>query len=171
MIPTIGKKTARTIAFYLVCEDNFCAMQIASNIEAAVSKIKRCSICKNISEHELCDICSDESRLKDKICVVSGVKDIMVIEEGGFYDGRYFVFEDSQNDIEQLKKAAKDAKEIIFAFAPSIANDALMYFIQEKLSDLNLSFSKIAQGVPTGVSLENVDTLSLIRAIMSRSAI
>jgi len=68
-----------------------------------------------------------------------------------------------------LQNLVKDGiKEIIFAFPPSLQNDALIYYIEEKLSDFNLVFSKIAQGIPTGVSLENVDTLSLSKAIECR---
>ena len=85
-------------------------------------------------------------------------------------NGRYFVFEDMQKgSIKKLHNLVSDkVEEIIFAFPPSLQNDALIYYIEEKLSHFNLIFSKVAQGIPTGISLENVDTLSLSRALEGR---
>lgn len=156
----------------MVYEDGFAAINLAHSIENAVLSIKKCSICKNISENELCEICCDETRQREKLCIVSGAKDILTIEESGFYNGRYFVYEDAQKDIKQLTELAQDGvEEIIFAFAPTLGNDAIIYFIQEKLKDLEIKFTKIAQGVPTGVSLENVDSVSLAKALESRVVI
>ena len=158
------------MAYFMVAKDNFGAIKIAHSIEKAIQSIKKCINCKNLSEHELCDICSDEQRDSDKLCIVSSGKDIIVIEESGFYHGLFFVFESIEgDDIKRLKQmVANGVKEVIFAFSPSIQNDALIYFIEEKLKDIDLKFSKIAQGVPTGVSLENVDMLSLSKALESR---
>lgn len=154
----------------MVAKDNFSALKIAHSIEKAINSISKCVKCKNLSEHELCDVCSDEEREREKLCIVANAKDIIVIEESGFYHGLYFVFESIESDdIDRLLEMAKEgASEVIFAFPPSIQNDALIYFIEEKLKILNLTFSKIAQGVPTGVNLENVDALSLSKALESR---
>lgn len=154
----------------MVAKDSFGAVKIAHSIEKAIETIKECRQCKNLSEHELCDICSDDQRESDKICVVSSGKDIIVIEESGFYHGLYFVFSSIEgDDIQKLKEMVQNGvKEVIFAFSPSIQNDALIYFIEDKLKDYDLAFSKIAQGVPTGVNLENVDMLSLSKALESR---
>lgn len=154
----------------MVAGDNFGAIKLAHSIERAIETIKKCQNCKNLSEHELCEICSDEQRESDKICIVSSGKDIIVIEESGFYHGLYFVFEAIEgDDIDRLKEMVKNGvKEVIFAFSPSIQNDALIYFIEEKLKEFDISFSKIAQGVPTGVNLENVDVLSLSKALEAR---
>jgi len=169
-LPTIGKKSARSLAYHMVAKDNFGALKIAHSIEKAINSVRKCVRCKNLSEHELCDICSDDEREKDKICIVNSAKDIIVIEESGFYHGLYFVFESIESDdIDRLLDMAKDGcQEVIFAFPPSIQNDALIYFIEEKLKIVDLTFSKIAQGVPTGVNLENVDVMSLSRALESR---
>jgi len=74
-------------------------------------------------------------------------------------------------DLTHLKEAIEGVKELIFAFAPSIASDTMMLYIESQLEGFNLKFTKIAQGVPTGISLENVDTLSLARAIEDRVSI
>ncbi len=169
-LPSVGRKSARRYAFYMILKDSFSAMKIAHAIEDAIMNIKRCAKCGNLSEHELCDICSDESREIEKLCIVDNVKDIFVLEENTEFDGRYFVFENLEE--ESLKKLEEmvdeGVKEIIFALTPSLSNDALMLFIEDKLKDKNLTFTKIAQGVPTGVNLENVDMLSLSKALSQR---
>ena len=170
LLPAIGKKSARNIAMYMVKEDNFAALKIAHAIEEAVSKVKTCTQCGNLSEHELCEICSDEEREHAFVCLVNSSKDIFTIEDSGHYHGLYFVFESiEKSDLDKLRSmVSKGVKELIFAFPPSLQNDALIYYIEEKLEGLDVSFTKIAQGVPTGVNLENVDSLSLSRAIESR---
>lgn len=170
MLPTIGKKSARNIALYMVKEDNFAALKIAHAIEEAVSTIRHCSRCGGLSEHELCEICSDEGRDHSVLCMVNSTKDIFTIEDSGHYHGLYFIFESMErSDIGKLQAmVAQGVEEVIFAFPPSLQNDALIYFIEEKLGSESVRFTKIAQGVPTGVNLENVDALSLSRAIESR---
>ncbi|MFW5625477.1 MAG: recombination protein RecR, partial [Campylobacter hyointestinalis] len=88
------------------------------------------------------------------------------------FDGVYFVFDDVDK-IDSLKKmiTKNSATEIIFAFTPSINSDGIILYIEDKLKDLSLNFTKIAQGIPTGVSLENVDMLSLTKAIKDRRTI
>ena len=99
-------------------------------------------------------------------------KDIFTIEEMGDFNGKYWVLspELEQIDFAQVRTriASKHIQEVIFAFSPSLANEAVMLFIEDKLQDLSLSFSKIAQGVPTGIGLENIDQLSLSRALSAR---
>ncbi len=167
-LPTIGKKSAMKLAFYMILENPFDAMKISYAIEDAISSLQRCSECGGLSEDEICVICSDDRREKT-LCLVESAKDIYVIEESGEYRGYYFVF-DNRANIEHLEEivAKKEIKELIFAFTPSIKSDALMLYIEDRLQDSNIIFSKIAQGIPTGVHLENVDTLSLSKAILER---
>jgi recombination protein RecR len=122
-----------------------------------------------MSEDELCGICADPTRDGTKLCIVQSAKDILLIEESGRYDGVYYVVSTLDDlDEEHLHKAVEGVEEVIFAFTPGIATDTMILYIEEKLSDCDLTFTKIAQGVPSGVSLENVDALSLSRAIESR---
>ncbi len=169
-LPTIGKKSATRLAYYMVMNDNYIGLKISHAIEDAIGNIKQCRDCGGMSEDELCFICSDEMRDENIICIVESAKDILLLEENGLFDGRYFVLS-SLDDfvIFQLETIIqKGIKEIIFALTPSISNDAVILFIEEKLSYYDLRFSKIAQGVPTGVSLENIDILSLTRALEDR---
>jgi recombination protein RecR len=171
-LPSVGKKSALRFAYHLTLVDTFGAMRLAHAIEDAVQNIKRCKKCGGVSEHEICEICLDETRGNGQLCVVESAKDIFTLEESGLFSGRYFVFDDLEK-MEKLKDVIHeaDAKEVIFAFTPSLASDAMILFIEDKLQDLSLSFTKIAQGVPTGVHLENVDILSLSKALKDRTKI
>ncbi|MDR2100501.1 MAG: recombination mediator RecR [Campylobacteraceae bacterium] len=171
-LPTVGKKSALRFAYYLTLTDTFGAMRLAHAIEDAVQNIKRCKKCGGVSEHEICEICLDETRSNGQLCVIENAKDIFTLEENRLFLGRYFVFDDLEK-IENLKEiiAETEAKEVIFAFTPSLASDAMILFIEDRLQKLDLNFTKIAQGVPTGVQLENVDMLSLSKALKDRTKI
>ncbi|MBL4730918.1 MAG: recombination protein RecR [Sulfurimonas sp.] len=168
-LPSIGKKSATRLAYFMVMNDSFVGMKISNAIEDALGSLKQCQKCGGMSEDELCYICCDERRDTTLLCIVENAKDILLLEENGLFDGRYFVLESlDEVTILQLIRLASDISEIVFAITPSIANDAVILYIEDKLSDFDISFSKIAQGVPTGVSLENIDLLSLTRALEDR---
>ncbi len=172
-LPSIGKKSARRMAYHMTMEDRFAAMKIAHAIENAVRSVSRCECCGAMSEDELCPVCSDETRDRSKLCIVEHPADVMHIENSGEYDGLYFVVGSSETlDLTRLRSMVEDGvEEVIFAFTPGIASDGLMLYIEERLSDYDLVFTRIAQGVPTGVNLENVDILSLSRALQDRTRI
>ncbi len=169
-LPTIGSKSATRLAYHMVMKDNFSAIKIAHAIENALGSLKKCTSCGGMSEDELCFICSDEFRNHQLLCIVESAKDILTIEENGLFDGRYFVLDSLDTlDISHLRNMVESGiEEVIFALTPSIANDAVILFIEDKLEDISVKFSRIAQGVPTGVSLENIDMLSLSRALKDR---
>ncbi len=169
-LPTVGKKSATRLAYHMIMNDSYVGMKISHAIEDALGSLKKCTSCGGMSEDELCFICSDERRDERVLCVVENAKDILLLEENGLFDGRYFVLDTlDEVTIEQLDYVARyGVKEVIFALTPSISNDAVILYIEEKLSKYDLNFSKIAQGVPTGVSLENIDILSLTRALEDR---
>ena len=169
-LPTIGQKSAIRLAYHMVMNDNFTALKIAHAIENALGSLRKCRSCGGMSEDELCFICSDESRNHQLLCIVENAKDILTLEENGLFDGRYFVLSAlDEPDISHLKAMVESGiEEVIFALTPSIANDAVILFIEDKLADYRIKFSRIAQGVPTGVSLENIDMLSLSRALQDR---
>lgn len=172
-LPGVGKKSALRFAYFIVLQDYFAGINLAHNIENAISFLKQCSKCGALCEDELCNICTDELRDREKLCLVESPKDIALIEESGGYDGYYFVLSDPKENITKLKKilAENETKELIFALTPSLASDAISLYVEEELRDFELNYTKIAQGVPTGVSLENIDTLSLLKAIKDRTKI
>lgn len=168
-LPSIGKKSATRLAYFMVMNDSFVGMKISNAIEDALGSLKKCNKCGGMSEDELCYICCDERRDDTLLCIVENAKDILLLEENGLFDGRYFVLEAlDETTLSHLLDIAGGINEIVFAITPSIANDAVILYIEDKLSDFDISFSKIAQGVPTGVSLENIDLLSLTRALEDR---
>jgi recombination protein RecR len=169
-LPTIGKKSATRLAYHMVMQDSFVGMKVSHAIEDALGTLKKCSVCGGMSEDELCFICSDDGRDSTLLCIVENAKDILLLEENGLFDGKYFVLESLEElSIEHLVKIAESGiTELVFALTPSIANDAVILYIEDKLDDFDINFSKIAQGVPTGVSLENIDILSLTRALEDR---
>ena len=170
-LPTIGKKSAQRLAYHIVMNDNYCGIKIAHSIENALKSVTKCVVCGCMSEHEICEICLDDDRDKSILCIVQSAKDIFTIEESKQFNGKYFVI--SQLEEETIQKLinfikTNSVKEILFAISPSLSNEAFILFIEDRVKGFDLSFTKIAQGVPTGVSLENVDILSLAKAIESK---
>jgi len=168
-LPSIGKKSATRLALS-IAKDKFKALKLINAIEDVVANIKECEICGNFSEHEICDICADENRDKT-LAIVENSKDIIIIEESGSYNGYYFVLNHIDDEvIQKLREIIKDKeiKEVIFAFPPSVESEARSLYIEDKLKDLDIEFTQIAQGVPTGVHFENVDVNSLVKAIKLR---
>lgn len=167
--PTIGKKSAVRLAYHCVAIDSFAAMKLAHAIENGVANIRKCSKCHNMSENELCSICSDPYRDSSLLCIVQSAKDILVIEESGQFNGMYYIVSEINDlDEEHLVSAVSGVREMVFAFPPSIATDAMILYIEDKLKGLDINFTKIAQGVPNGVELENIDMISLSRALAGR---
>jgi recombination protein RecR len=167
--PTIGKKSAIRLAYHCVVVDSFAAMKLAHAIENGVTNIRKCIKCHNMSENEICSICADPYRDSSLLCIVQSAKDILVIEESGQFDGIYYVVNEINDlDEEHLSKAVDGVAEVIFAFPPSIATDTMILYIEDRLKSFDINFTKIAQGVPTGVELENIDMISLSRALSGR---
>lgn len=170
-LPTIGKKSALRLAYHVVMNDTYTGIKLAHSIENAIGSIFRCSECNGISEHEICEVCLDDSRESNLLCIVQNAKDIFVLEESKQFNGYYFVLEELEehalHSLEQIVDS-KNVKEVFFALTPSLANDAFILYIEDKLKKYGIQFTQIAQGVPTGVSLDNVDLLSLSKAIQSK---
>ena len=167
--PTIGKKSATRLALN-IAKDKFKALKLVNAIENVISNINECKICGNFSEHEICNICDNNFREKI-LAIVENPKDILIIEKSGSFNGYYFVLSKiDENHLQKLKNMIKiyEIKEVIFAFSPSVENEAKILLLEDKLKETNIEFSQIAQGVPTGVHFENVDINSLSKAIKLR---
>jgi recombination protein RecR len=168
MLPTIGKKSAIRLAYHIVTENTYIGMKLAHSIETAVRDIRKCIKCHAMSENEICEICIDDDRDNTTLCIVQSAKDIFIIEESKQFSGKYFVIESLEENIitDLLSVVIKsEVNNVLFAVTPSLANDAFILYIEDRLKNKNITFTKIAQGVPTGVSLENVDIISLSKAI------
>ncbi len=172
-LPTVGRKSALRLAFHLCMKDRLAAMKLAHNIENALRFIRSCKQCGSLSENELCEICTDPERQKTLLCITQSPKDVLIIEESKSYDGLYFILNElDENTLARLRKMIEEmgVKELVFALTHSLNSDATIFFIEERLKDLKLRFTKIAQGIPSGVNLENVDFVSLRQALIFRTA-
>lgn len=172
-LPTVGKKSASRFAYHLVFNDSFLALKLAHNIEDAIKNIQKCTICQGISESEICHICIDDSRDEEQLCIVSSAQDILIFEDNNIYNGKYYVIDDLESfDHLKLQNIIKNGvSEVIFALEHSIGNDALILYIEDKLKDMKVSFTKLAQGIPTGMSIQNIDIVSLSKALQQRTKI
>lgn len=168
----IGRKSALKYAYAIALANPSLGLNLSYAIAEAVRNLRHCELCGGIAQSQFCPICADTERDSFVACVVEDAKDILVIENSGSFNGVYFVFNGFER-IEALRKFALyfELKELVFAFTPSLRAESVMMFIEDKMADLGLAFSKIAQGVPMGVSLDNIDLLSLTKAISERRSL
>lgn len=179
-LPGIGKKTALRLALHLIRQD---VQQVESFSQAILtmrSDIKRCSLCHNISDNEVCDICANVKRDHSVICVVQDIRDVMAIENTGQYSGVYHVLggiispmegigpEDLTIDSLVRKASGESVKEIIFALPTTIEGDTTNYYLSKKLAEFPVMLSAIARGIAIGDDIEFADEITLGRSIVNR---
>ena len=182
-LPSIGEKTAERLSFAVM---NMSEEDINSFSKAIVDvklKIKKCSICGNITENEICDICSDSSRDSDIICVLEDSKNIISLEKMGSYRGKYHVLnglispmdgkgpDDIMLDslLQRIKK--ENIKEIIIAVSPTLEGETTSLYISKLLEPFKITVSKIAYGIPIGADMEYLDPMTLSMAMSNRNKI
>jgi len=182
-MPGIGPKTAQRLAFYILKNSPENVTSLAKVIMEAKEKVKYCSICGNITDQEVCEICQSVNRDKSIICVVERVKDLIAIERTGEYKGLYHVLEGvispldgiepGNLKIDSLMKRLKNEKinEVILANNPNIEGEVTATYITKLIEPLNIKVTRIAYGVPIGGSLEFADEVTLIQALLGRQKI
>ena len=181
-LPGVGYKSAVRMAFSVIDMENEEAEAFASAIVNAKEKITVCSVCHNISEEEVCPICSSDSRDRSLICVVEGVKDILAVEKVNGYNGLYHVLGGliSPSDNvgpeklaikELLSRLDSDVEEVIVATTPSVEGEATALYLSRLIKPLGIKVTRLAYGIPAGGELEYTDELTLSRAIEGRLAL
>jgi recombination protein RecR len=182
-MPGIGPKTAQRLAFYILKNSSERVASLAKAILEAKEKVKHCSICGNITDQEVCEICQNINRDKSIICVVEKVRDLIAIENTGEYKGLYHVLEGAISPldgiepenlkIDSLLKRLKTEKikEIILATNPNIEGEVTASYLNKLIEPLNIKVTRIAYGVPIGGSLEFADEVTLTQALMGRQKI
>ena len=182
-LPGIGEKTAERLAFSIIAFDKDKLTSFSNAIIDIRDKLTTCSVCGNISEKEICNICSDSNRNNKIIFVVEKAKDISLFEKINVYNGKYHVLgglispldginpEDIGLDklIDRIKE--EQFKEIIFAFRPSIEGETTALYIKRVLEGMGVKVTRLASGVPMGADMEYVDSLTLERALHDRKEI
>jgi len=182
-LPGIGPKSAQRLAFYLLRRDKKVSEDIGAAITGLKQTISICPECQNISEHEKCLICDDNSRDKTLICVVEEPLDILALERSGFYKGLYHVLHGAISPVdgigpddlkikELLSRLGGDnkIKEIILATNPTTEGEATAMYIQKLISPLGISVTRIARGIPFGGDIEYADDVTLGKALEGRKA-
>lgn len=183
VLPGVGAKSAQRMALHLLERDRSGASRLAEMIAESVDKVGRCAECRTLTEHDLCSICSNSSRLSEQICVVESPADLYAIEQAGSYRGKYFVLLGHLSPIdgigpeqlgidlliERLKSGT--VNELILATNLTVEGEATAHFIADKAKALGVSVSRIAYGVPMGGELEYVDGGTLNMALQSRKSL
>ena len=171
-LPGIGRKSAARIAFDILEKDNSEIENMLYTIKDSYENIKHCSICGNLSENDVCEICSNEKRNKDIICVVEGVRDITAFEKSAIYNGLYHVLGgkidplngvtiDDLNIDRLLKRLDGTVQEIILALNPDLEGETTNLYLTKILKEKGIKVSKIASGIPMGGNIEYTDMATL----------
>lgn len=179
-LPGIGRKTAQRLAFFILTMPDGEAKSIAQSINEVKDKARFCIQCFNITDSEICGICSDELRDRKKICVVEEPSNILVIERAKYYNGLYHVLLGSISPIdgvtpEKLKinelinrVRSDNVEEVIIATNPNTKGEITAQYIKEHLNGYSVKVSRIAYGLPMGSDIEFADEVTLSKALEGR---
>ncbi len=180
-LPGIGKKTAQRLALHLLKSDSDVVENLAGSLKNLKLKLRFCSRCFNISEHELCEVCKSEKRDKSVICVVEEASDVIAIEKTHEFNGLYHVLggvlspltgvSPESLKIKELMKrfADEQIQEVILALNPDTEGETTSLYLAKLIKPLGIRVSRIARGIPIGGDLEFADEATIGRAMLSRS--
>jgi recombination protein RecR len=190
-LPGIGEKTATRLAFHLIRSNRQQIRDLAQALLDATDKIRLCSVCMNMTEADPCGMCTDPRRDGETICVVATPSDLIAIDRGGHFRGRYHVLHGllspldgvGPDDIrlaELVRRlggspaqapagAAGQIREVIIATSPSVDGEATAMYIARTLKPLGIQVSRIATGLPVGGELEYSDQATIARALAGRA--
>jgi recombination protein RecR len=180
-LPGVGRKTAFRLVMNLLRRDAEEVKRFGESIIRLHDEIHYCKICNNISDTEICSICSDAKRDKTVICVVENIQDVMALENTRQFRGMYHVLggiispingigpSDLSIDSLEEKIMAGGINEIIFALSTTMEGDTTNYYLYKKLSKYSIAITTLARGVAMGDELEYTDEITLGRAINNRN--
>ena len=179
-LPGIGEKTATRLAFHLVRGNRQQVQDLAQALLDVTDKIRLCSVCMNMTEQDPCVMCSDTRRELDTICVVATPSDLIAIDRGGHFRGRYHVLHgllsplegigpDDIRVAELVRRLDGSVREVIIATSPSVDGEATAMYVARVLKPLGVKVSRIATGLPVGGELEYSDQATIARALAGRA--
>lgn len=181
-LPGIGRKTALRLVLYELRQSNEVVEQFVNAVSKVKKEVKYCKVCHNISDTEICPICSDARRDSSIICVVENIQDVMAVENTQQYNGLYHVLGGiispmdgigpADLEIDSLVQRVKDdenVKEVILALSSTMEGDTTSFYISRKLADCPVKLSVIARGISVGDELEYTDEVTLGRSIINRT--
>lgn len=179
-LPGIGRKTALRLVLHLLKQEKTDVDIFGNSLIQLRNEIKHCQVCHNISDVDVCNICSNPSRNPEEVCVVENIKDVMAIENTQQFNGLYHVLGGiispmdgigpSDLEINSLIKRVEsgEVKEIVLALSTTMEGDTTNFFIYKKLKAFNVKISTLARGVSIGDELEYADEITLGRSIKNR---
>ena len=179
-LPSIGQKSAQRLAYHIIGMPLDDVRELAAAIYQGRKAIRYCSVCGNYAVEELCDICADESRSPEQLCVVRDPRDVAAIERMRDFTGRYHVLHGTLSPMEgigpddirirELMARLGDGKvrEVILATNPDIEGEATASYIARMVKPMGILVTRIAHGVPVGSDLEYADEITLAKAMEGR---
>ena len=180
-LPGIGRKTALRLVLFMLRQGDNDVDQFVNAVSKMKREVKYCRVCHNISDTDVCPICSDHSRDAATICVVENVQDVLAVENTQQFHGLYHVLggiispmdgigpADLEIDSLVSRVAAGGVKEVILALSSTMEGDTTNFYISRKLADYPVKLSVIARGISVGDELEYTDEVTLGRAILNRT--
>lgn len=180
-LPGIGRKTALRLVLHLLKQPDADVTSFADAITTMKRDVKYCSVCHNVSDSELCPICSDSRRDSSLVCVVENIRDVMAIENTMQYHGLYHVLGGilspmdgigpADIEIDSLVSRVADGgvSEVILALSPTMEGDTTNFYISRRLRGYGVKLSVIARGIAVGNELEYADEVTLGRSILKRT--
>jgi recombination protein RecR len=180
-LPGIGRKTALRLVLHLLRQDVSESESLASSLLQLRKEIHHCKICHNISDQEICQVCSNPVRDRSVICVVENIRDVMAIESTQQYTGVYHVLGGILSPMDGIGPAnltvsslaervsSGEAREIILALSATMEGDATNFFIYRKLAEYEVKITALARGVAVGDELEFTDEITLGRSLLNRT--
>jgi recombination protein RecR len=179
-LPGIGEKTATRLAFHLVRGNRQQVLDLAQALVDVTDKIRLCSVCMNMTEADPCTLCGDPRREPDTICVVATPSDLIAIDRGGHFRGRYHVLHgllsplegigpDDIRVAELVRRLDGSVREVIIATSPSVDGESTAMYVARVIKPLGVKVSRIATGLPVGGELEYSDQATIARALAGRA--
>lgn len=183
-LPGIGEKSAERYALSMLELSEEDIDNFVTSIKECKSKIRKCKICGHLTDKEICSICDDSNRNPNIICVVEDYKSVFMFEKSGSFNGRYHVLDGLISPIDgiypddiniaslesRIKEKEKDA-EIILALKPSIEGETTTLYIKKIFEKKNIKVSRLSYGIPMGVEIDYLDSITLDRALLDRKEI
>ena len=181
-LPGVGRKTALRLTLHLLRQDDEDVERLTEAINQMKQKVKRCRVCHNISDNDICPICSDAHRDTQTVCVVENIQDVMAVENTQQFSGLYHVLGGNISpmdgigpadlEIESLVERVRqgDIKEVILALSSTMEGDTTGFYIFRKLAPFHdVKITMIARGISVGDELEYTDEVTLGRSILNRT--
>jgi len=178
-LPGIGEKTAERLALHLITQmDNEDILSFSDHLKRLKEEIKYCSVCHMLTDHDICEICSDPTRDHETLMVVADAKDVFIMEKMKTYHGVYHVLgglvdfsrgvTDKDLNIDTLDKRMKSIKEMIIATNGTVEGEMTAKYLKTLFNDQQVSITRLASGLPVGAELKYADELTLSKAVENR---